>query len=570
LNKSNIKNLFFSSSIKILQDNKQILFFFLLLFVSSLIRIPYFIYLSEPDFGGDVNQYYSVTSYFSNEKVRTVGYPTVGYPFYLRMCELIDNTTSMVVIGQNFLSILSLSLFYFAITSFFKKYYLFISIVLIGFSTSNATLAYESAYYPDSILSSLLIISLAILFFYLNNRKVIWLYLLSFVIVLAVAVRPSSILFYILFILFFIWLLYTKKITMKKGVILLGALVFFSLSLALYNYLSPIYKQFNIITYPSQQLEVENKSPVFEYLNLLEVNELFSLIPNDKYPFSAVKKIRDGNLDEKFEYYRNYLMYGLCFKFEDDKLVGNISGNSPIYIDSFFIKNNSKKNKFLILKEKLKIKYKKKEMYYVCPIENELKFVNFRYFFKYFYIDKVKTELVIYDEYNQEFYSRTLRIRWGGHYVNNYLGNQYLDEMKSNPKDILFKSIVKEKKYTKKGLEDLDEKYWKMKTSLIYRLFLHPIELIQPILFRNIIYPIVYFIVLIYSLFLFIKNRGKEVEPFIALLGCSMLLIINVLHSCHFSFLYFRYTHSVSFIYYFTMIMLPFLIFYKNKSLNNA
>lgn len=559
-------NRLFLPMLKYLRDNKQLFFYLLLLFVSCLIRIPYFFYLSEPDFGGDIDKYYAVASYLTSEKVKTVGYPSVGYPFFLRICELIYNKAYVVVIGQNILCVFSLSLFYFGVTNFFKKYFAYVSIILIGFSTANATLVYESAYYPESILSSLLIISLALLFYFLNSKKIIILYILSFIIVLAITVRPTSLVFYMMFFLFLIWIIYTKIVTIKKGVFILTTLVFLSISFALYNFSSPIYKQFNIITYAPELSDKDIINDYYESLNLPEIKELLSIIPDNTYPFSAVKKMTNGNLDDKFEYYRNYLMYGLYFKFDGDNLIGNISSTDPIVIDSLF---NGDRN-YLIIKDKLQRKYKTKEMNYAWLNDDELKLANFRYFFKYFYVDKVQTESIIYDEYNKDFYSYILRIRWGGHYIYNYLGNSYLDNMKKNPNDNLFRKIMKEKKFPKKDLEDLDDEYWKMKTSLIYRLFLHPIELIQPILFRNIVYPIVYFFVFIYSLFLFVKSRGKEIVPFIAIVGCSMLLIINVLHSYHFSFLYFRYTHSVSFIYYFSMIMFPFLIFNRKKILCNA
>jgi len=535
----------------IFMERRKLFGFIVLLVFSILIRAPYFYYLSEPEFGGDIDQYYLLSNYVFDLKAQYVGYPNVGYCVFLKFCEFLNNTTSCVVFMQNLISVISIILFYFSAVNYLKKYYLYISFILIGFSTSNLCLAFESTFIPDSLLLSLLILCFAFILFYLETRNVFFLYFMFLSAIGAVSIRPTGIIFYssIVFILF--WFFYVKYVNLKQLIKLFFAFILFSTTIAFYNWISPMYKTFNIISFP----------PTAKYIDLYtdttdELSRIISYLPQNIPPLSSVNTINKSNdYNEIFAEYRTNILYGINFYFIEDNLYAKTSSSPQICLDSIFSKSKHMK-KFLFYKKKYAEKHLNKNKLY-CLNNLKTRTSNFIYFFKYFYSKGVKTNSYDFDTYNCSFYTDNLNKRWWAHNCYHYLGNVYLDNSKNTD---LVNQILKEKKYTHHSLLEYDNIYWSLKNSRIYRYFIKWIEIIQPIVFRSYLYIILFFIGFIISIFNLIKSKFHSSISFVTILSCFILLLINYLNSVYSNFLYLRYTVQVHFIYYLVVIMLPFLI----------
>ncbi len=542
---------------RLVKKNQFLIGVILLIFSFIIVRLPYFLYMPFPFINGDGHEYYGILNLIKYHSQIKIGFPGIGYPVFFLFCEKINNTALFAIAMQSFIQLLAVLLFYYYYKIIFKRHLIFTAVLLIGYVTSNINLYYDTAYHPDSLMGSLFIIELALLMKLLYRPSYVYFTILSFLVIGTVAVRANGI---ISFSLVFIYLIYMVYILKSMKFLLINSLLFCIpvLLLCTFHYLSPQYSTFNIVSFPiDETIDSNTKYKSSEsklWLTLLNLNLNRNLFPENYFGNIAVYKDTT---------YANYVMayqrgYTLKINKDDDLIVSNYTDSRSAWSDINLDKCNEKKSEkdrvqFVIFKNNFKNVYKKKELMVSPPTDYHHKIMHFIGFYQMFY-KTIEVNNFVFGYENRNFYEKNTRARFG-----NLLGS--LGQMnKSNQK--LYKRVYKEfYKSPKFKLNKMEEIFWNMKTSKLYRWIIHPFYKIQPVLFRNFWYPIIFILITLAAIIGLIYSKFKSRVFIFLLMCCSLNILTNLLHSFHFTFLYTRYTYQMSFIYYLIVIFIPIVIF---------
>jgi hypothetical protein len=517
-----------------------------------LVWLPYILFMPITGLHIDSPQYYSVLSGIEQHINHTIGYPQIGYPVFLKICELILNKLWFVVLMQISLNVFAVLFFYYAYFKTFGKYLIPVSLLLLGYLSSDLNLNWDSSIMPDSLLAFFNTLCLGLVLYIVGLKKYKLIPLLSFVIVCAISVRPSALILIPLFILLMIYLFFQNN---NKLLILINCLIFtsFLLGLSTVNYITPGYRTFGIITFPPNLNIENNRSSVDKKMKDDTLLKDLSVIAPNEHLDAILAFQEEPGVDSSYYLYMKYLKRGMSIRLDkDSNLLFKVSEGGDIKLDSIA----KDKQGFIKFKNHFINRYKDTMVSYSVNIENRLRWVHFVYFFKYFYIDGSKH----YDIENKDFYSTWLKYRWDIYYVRNIWQTRLHDYFWLVSKNVVPRTSKEQTFTTPKTVADLNFVDNKMSNSFIYRYFTKPYYSIHSILFRNILYPIVFVIVFILSCLGLLLSKFRSSLFLISFSACSLLLMTDILHSFQMTFLTLRYTYQVTFMYYVTMIMFPLII----------
>ena len=562
----------FLNTINFIKKNQFSIGVFGIIISFIIVRLPYFIYMPIPFINGDAFEYNRVINLLESGANVQIGFPGIGYPLLILLCEKISNTTIFFFFIQSLLQLLAVLLFYTYYKIYIEKYLFFVAMILVGYLTSNINLYYDTAYHPDSLMGSLFIFSIALFLRVIYNPSYFYFAILSFVIIFSVSVRANGIVLIPLVFLYLIYILIATKsfiITLKYGTLFLLP----TLILCLFHYFSPIYKTFNIISYQSESMASGSI-----YIGSKTI-----------YPNHSVwKKIENLNLNKFF--YTNKIDKNALF---DDTTFAifvmaqqrgymiHQNNQNEIIIDNF---NDSRSNwatinldrelhpkdklKYIELKKHFKVNFNNQKLVLVPPIDFKHKLMHFIGFYQLFY-KSIDLNGTILGFENLSFYDINTKMRYGNCY-NELQSSSYKNDLKR-----VYKELYTLKSFSENNLlYKIDQDSWRMKTSKFYRWILAPFYKIQPILFRNFLFPLVFNGVFILSLIGVFYSKFKSKILIFSLISSLVLFITNFLFSFIFCYSYTRYTYQVSFVYYVSLVILPILISefrnlrLKNKSLN--
>lgn len=551
------------SIVTVIQQNQFLIGLIMICVAFVLVRLPYYIYMPIPFINGDAFEYYYILHSIENNLNVQIGFPGIGYPLFISFCEHICNTTFFIVFMQSALQLFAVLLFFYYYQVYFKQHLLFVAIVIVGYVTSNINIYYDTAFHPDSIMGSVFIIALAILIKIIHKHSYSYFALLSVIVAYAIAVRANGILLIPLVVLY---LAYQTWNTKELKFFLINVLIFIIPIIALcsFHYYSPLYKTFNVISYPVEG--VIDTTTVIETTD----NETWKSLQN----LNLSKRIYTENADfyndtayaiYVMAYQRNYILKlnrdnNISIEnFTDTRSVWDFMILDTCYnpSDAYAVKN------YLLFKHTFIEKYSNKQVSVSPHDDFHHRLMHFIGFYKLFY-KTVKLDNWALGYENSFYYENNAKGRYWM-LINYFDNNQDKDKF-------LYQSVFKELNLKQNNLKSYyinkkDMDYWTMKSSRFYRWFIQPYYKMQPLFFRNFLYPIIFILITIGSLVGLCLSKFKSPLFFIALLSCLLLIMTNVFHSFYFHFLYTRYTYQVSFMYYIAVIFLPLIIesflFYK-------
>ena len=556
--------------INYINKNQYLIGVFAIVTSFILVRIPYFLYMPIPFINGDAFEYNRVINLLENDANVHIGFPAIGYPLFILFCEKIHNSTLFFFLVQSVFQLIAVLLFYHNYNVYLKKYLLYVAVLLIGYLTSNINLYFDTAYHPDSLMGSLFIISLALLLRLIFNPSYLYFTLLSFVVVYTISVRANGIVLIPLILIYLIYILISLK-SLKVFLQYLGIFLIPILILSLYHFLSPIYNTFNIISYSSNSnVETIYTGSKIEYSDS-EIWRKIEKLPLDKYLYTNyVIDKRSIFEDTSFAVYMVSQQRGYLLKQDSVKniIIENYNDTRNIWstlnLDTVVkVENSIERLKYEALKKYYTNKYNSQKVIIASSINSQHKWMHFIGFYKLFYLSIDMNDFILGNE-NLFFYGNSMKMRYG---------NCYNDLINYNDKTRLkrvYKELFRFNKLSNKHLMNIMmEDIWEMKVSRLYRYIIQPYYKFQPLLFRNFLFPIVFNIVLLFSIIGSFLTKFKSKIMVFSLICCLLLFITNYLFSFYFCYSYTRYTYQVSFIYYISVILLPFIVFFfKEKYIN--
>ena len=535
-----------------------------LLFVFFATRFPFFYYFKVPQIGPDTFEYYEIVRMLSGKGIKEIGFPGVGFPFFLKLLSSISNTLLSVVFIQTVLQFISISLFLFVYNRYYHKYFYWVFFILLGYLSASFNQYYDTCLYPDSLLSTLFIFftSFYLIIFNSNSKYLNVIFcILSFLAVYAISVRANGILLLPLFAIYFVWL-YLKEKSIKVILIKIGLFLIPLIMLCLFNLFSPVYNTFSpigirkIMYEDTTNFKFENeKDSTWQYLK--------AIVPEDYF----YKEYQKGLFNDSSSFiYINSYGRGYRIHCDNDSVIvrsasdenwGYPAFNINLFVDTFSVNKSEEFEKFQHY-----LKQQKKKVISVDFEDNiYVKSLLFVSFFKYYYAGHYSSN---FTKENNFFYEDNLK--------NNYWR---LYEMHEGMKGFrfIYKDVFKEF-YGTKFLNDKDyiddyktTKYWQFKSSIYFRYIVKPFYDITDLLFRNLLFPIMFLFIYIFTAFKVFSKSRSGIHVFLFGIG-SLLLLTNILHSIVLGFLLSRYTYQVSSIYYIFVAFVPLLIFQHKMQRN--
>ena len=546
--------------INFIKKHQYLLGVFAIVTCFILVRLPYFLYMPIPFINGDAFEYNRVVNLLETGSNTQIGFPGIGYPLLILFCEKINDTTIFFFFIQSVLQLFAVLLFYHYYKVYLKKYLLYVAILLIGYLTSNINIYYDTAYHPDSLIGSLFIISLALFLKIIFKPSYIYFTLLSTIIIFSISVRANGL---VLIPILLIYLVY-HFIIYKRFVLIIKYLGLFfipTLALCLFHYLSPIYKTFNIVSYPSSTNLESFSSGAESETNEGQVWNKIQKLNLDKYLYTNFLKNKSFFYrDTSFAVYLMAQQRGYIVKNDSNEniILENYNDSRSIWasinLDSIVYKNSSKQKEFYKkFKSRFLKKYKDKKLLISTPIDFKHKAIHFIGFNQLFY-ESIDLRDVVLGFENLGYYDENSKMRYGNCF------NEIRDTNNLQNKKRVFKELMNLKNLSNNQLyKKIDEDLWRMKVSKYYRYIISPFYKIQPILFRNFLYPLLFNLVFIFSIVGVFYSRFRS-KIFIFTFTSSLLLIgTNLLFSFYFCYSYTRYTYQVTFVYYVSVIVLPIL-----------
>ena len=531
-----------------------------------MVRLPYFIYAPITNFEGDSTQYYMILEYLERGVTKPIYYPAPGYSFFIGLIECIYDKTWFFVLCQSLVQLFAVLLFYFAYYKVFNKYVLFCSIVLFGYISSNANLHFDTSIFPDSLLSSCVIIFISLLIFTIKYKSNLIFYSISIVSVFALTIRPTSLSLIpvVIFILTLNFIVNKDVKWLVKQMLIYIALLF---SFALFNFFSPLYKTFSLkVEYPKLKVDQIKVNQTFtEKIDNPIILKFSKIVPsNCRMKLIEKYNSNETEIDSIFSIYR-YEFYRHAFLYIDSN--SNLiyfceASCPPINLDKIKFENIKLKKEYKTLKTIFFKKYGKKLVQYDTYPTLKTRLITSLYFFKYHFCIEPSISGLVGRE-NMDFYSYTLKGRIYG-YFSSYNWNKWADAyMKTNFPTIKnnLKRTTKELYLNKtKSLTELNLIFWKMNSSRFYRRIIEPFYKVQPFLFRNILFPIVFCLTFFMCIYGLILSKFKSIFLWYFISICLLLFTYLFIHCIYFSWIYLRYTIESSFIYYSAMVLFPIII----------
>jgi len=516
-----------------------------------------------PQIGPDTFEYYEIVRMLKGIGVRTIGFPGVGFPVFLKTASFINNSLLFVVFLQTILQFISIAFFLFIYNRYYKKYFYWVLFIMLGYLGASFNQYYDTCLYPDSLLSSMFIFAITLLLFLFNSKSKyinLTFFLLSVISVYAISIRANGILLVPLIFIYLLWDYLTKK-NIKQSSIKISLFIIPLFVLMIFNSNSPIYKTISPIG--ARKIMYEDTTGYrFEFEKDSTWTLLKKIVPEgyfykeyDKGLFNNYSSATYINSYSKgFRVIRDSNQHVIVQNYSDVKM-GNAIFNVTHYVDSFANDQNynlDKLNSYFT-----KTKSKAISIEFNSTLKNQL--LLFISFYKFFYVKEIKN---FFTKENDFYYEDNIK----NNFWRLYLLHQGMKSFHQMYPDV-FKEFDKTPLVSSKGFIDKYKTniYWSFKSSRYYRYFVKPYYEFNNLVYRNWLFPMLF---LIMYLIVFIRILKRDFHPlllFLFSLG-GLLILTNILHSFYLGFLLSRYTYQVSFIYYIFVAFIPyFIIFFRNR-----
>ncbi|MCB0726099.1 MAG: hypothetical protein KDD00_01445 [Ignavibacteriae bacterium] len=520
-----------------LSDPEKVFSYSILLFtiVFLFTRLQYFLFYPVLVLSSDSASYCAVAIDLLNSDTPVFDIRTPAYPFFLYSVWLISKSFYAVALAQSLFTLLTGYLFLYIISKTYKSYTFLFAVMLTVYVSSSYFLVLEKAILTETIFVNFLLINAGLLIYALKNNKTsVWI-LYSASIAVLILIRPAALfLFGIMFLLVIYFFL--KKFRLKYYLSLIIPMTVIIFSLCSYNYYS---------------LGLFTITP-FGEANLSGVTILF-MEPSEEYP-EIVNEAIKNTLDSIPRTQKNYIRnsWGISELYH--------TFNENFYRQVNFTEDLMRLDPALTfvaiqpIMRKVSIDAIKKSP------RSYGKFVmsNFMFFFNnqritmdyYEQMANVYTRSVIDEKYTKELTSGRWRMISSDRSDNEKVAALFADEISGQKK--LSSVIVNEQ-----GTVVISDGIYKS----VYNVF----EKIYNLVFRNILWILLYFAVFGLSIYKLFKSRFNNTDALIPFLLCMTFIFKAILVSLVEVSLS-RYSYTVEFVYYFS---LPFLLIMLNNSKKN-
>lgn len=518
-------------------DSRKILIYSMLLFtiVFLFTRLQYFILYPVLVLSSDSASYCAVALDLLNSDTPIFDIRTPAYPFLLYSIWLFSKSFFTVSLIQSLSTLLTGFVFLYIISITYRRFTFLFSVMLSIYVSSSYFLILEKAILTEGMFVNFLLLNAGLLILALKKERNIFLIIYSSSIAILILIRPAALFLFGIVIILMIWFFVNKyKIKAYLSLILPMALII--LGLCSYNYYT---------------LKLFTITP-FGEANLSGVTIIF-MEPSDEYPDIVNEAIRN-TLDSIPRTDKNY--------------VKNSWGISKLYhtFNDNFYKQVKFTDYLMKLDPELTFTAIQPIMRKVSldAIKNSpksyLKFVmsNFIFFFNnqritmdfYEQLENVYKRAVIEEKYIKELESGSWRM---------------MSSDRSDNEKVL--GLFREEISGQRTLENInvtEEGSVEIKNG-IYKTVFELTEKFYNIVFRNIFWIILYFVVFGLSIYKLYQSGFKNADALIPFLLCMTYLFKAALVSLVEVSLS-RYSYTVEFVFYFS---LPFLLIMLINSKNN-
>lgn len=500
--------------------------------VFLLTRLQYFLYYPVLALSSDSASYCAAAINILEFRLTLFDIRTPGYPLFLSLVWFFSKSVYAMALMQSLLTFISSLFFLWVISRTYKSLTFLFAVTLCGYITSSYFILFESALLTEGVFTSLLIINSGLLILSLKeNRTYSWI-LFSISVGMLIFVRPAA-LFLFAIIIFLVIFFFINSYKLKFYLSLILPCAILLICLCSYNYFT--LKKFTITP--------------FGEANLMGATILY-MQPSGDYP-AIVNEAIKNTLDS--------------IPRKDISYVKNSSGISKLYHtfnDNFYRQINLIEN--------------------LMKFDTTLTFVEVQPIIRKISIDAVKNHPGVYAKFffsNFLFFfnniSRNISYyeNLAGVYKRSVIDKKYVDELEpgrwrqvssdksDNEKVISFFTAEIENQKHLENVNINDAAEVELKPTILKSVF-QLIEKIFIIIFRNILWIILYAVVFILSSYQLIKSRFKNIDALIPFLFCLIYLTKAILVSLVEVSLE-RYSYTVEYAVYFS---LPFFILLLKNS----
>lgn len=206
-------------------------------------RLPYFLYYQVPSLQPDYSSYWAPLFELEKGKLPNFSYRTPGYPVFMWLVVSVSNKLSSIVLAQNLLTLFSALLLVFSVYRAYFALTPLAAIAITAHMTSSSQILSDIALLTESVFTSFLVASFALLIWGLKEKRLPALILSSLCMALSIYVRPTGQFFVVIWGMVLLFMLYNRFGKARIAGFLLPFLVLMLL-LPTYHYVS--YGRFNI------------------------------------------------------------------------------------------------------------------------------------------------------------------------------------------------------------------------------------------------------------------------------------------------------------------------------------
>jgi len=202
----------------LVQKNTLLISFLIITGIFLLARLPFFLYCPVPEpQTEDTPEYFEVVMKMlaDNSKVDFSFIP-IGYPLFLLITGLINNTLLAVAIAQNILALISCLFFIYAVHQSYPKLTIWAALVFAGYVSSENNIHWDTHFTPDSLYTSLLIFFSGFLILTIKKENLIFGVLASATAAYLLLIRASAVFIIPVMICVVAFIIYNNYNSKKK------------------------------------------------------------------------------------------------------------------------------------------------------------------------------------------------------------------------------------------------------------------------------------------------------------------------------------------------------------------
>ncbi len=515
-----------------------------------LARLPYFLYSPVPEVATEdtMENYEVVMQMLSGEGKIDFSHISAGYPLFLMFIGFISNTIMAVVIAQNIASFVAGAFFIYAIHRCYPNLTIWVAFVFTGYFASENNIHWDSDLYPDSLYASVLLLLCGVLLLAIKKNNIYYYSIASCLLGYLVLIRVSSVFLFPIILILIVFLLVNKK-PVKSLIALLAPVIIILFSYSAYNSYS--IGSFNFIPVErisrakrpvEKRITVSGQDQKFinHVLNFLPPEHEYNLIQNSW----DVDKVNTAYLETRFgnELYLDstgkLILKTIFFKkLNIDTLV------SSSKLDQYEIYKNEFHQRFGFTKCFIEVSYS----------DSKYKTINLLAYFSNFTID--------YDFYNYRygwryFFFNVGQCQTGPFRYYPYHGGKKGIMIDDQLRIFGFKELVN---YPPKTSADFEKEKEKRNASIPYKIYGKAKKIFFSILFKNIVWVILFFAAFFISFYKLIKSKFSDSNSFLVFIFC----LINISSALLFTLISMalpRYTFTTEFTYYIVISLLPLMV----------